>query len=341
MVSDAAAVVEAQAEPILTVDGLVVEFGPVGDSITAVDGVSFVLYPGETLGLVGESGSGKSVSVMSVLGLTPGRVSSGHVAYRGRDLLGMSKEGLRALRGGEIAMIFQDPMSSLNPVMRIGRQIAEAIALHQPRLRRRERDARAVELLRMVGVPHPELRVRQYPYEFSGGMRQRVMIAMAIANDPKVLIADEPTTALDVTIQAQILQVLRDARDATGSATVLITHDLGVIAEMADRVMVMYAGRVVELATVFEIFAEPRHPYTVGLMRSVPSLVERSERLVTIPGNPPNVAALPPGCPFQPRCALGAGRERCMTERPALVDIGGRMTACHFHEELAKGGVPA
>ena len=330
---------ESGRDPILSVRGLVVQFGShEEDVVTAVDDVSFDLFPGETLGLVGESGSGKSVSVMSVLGLTPGRVVAGSVTYAGRDLLGMSKEGIRQLRGGEIAMIFQDPMSSLNPLMRVGRQISETLRLHQPGLSRSVRDARAVELLRVVGVPHPELRVRQFPFEFSGGMRQRVMIAMAIANAPKVLIADEPTTALDVTIQAQVLEVFREARDATDSAAILITHDLGVVAEMADRVMVMYAGRVVELAGVYEIFAEPRHPYTKGLMASMPRLDEPAGHLSAIPGNPPNIAELPRGCPFQPRCALSAGRDVCATTRPPLVDIGGRFSACHFSDELAADG---
>ena len=327
----------ADPQPVLAVRDLTVQFGSHEDIFTAVDGVSFDLFPGETLGVVGESGSGKSVSMLSILGLTPGRVVAGEANYRGRDLLKMPPEAIRKLRGGEIAMIFQDPLTSLNPLMRVGKQLMEALKLHQVGMKKAERKARAVELLRLVGVPDPDLRVKQFPFEFSGGMRQRVMIAMAIANSPKVLIADEPTTALDVTIQAQVLEIIKLARDTTGSAAILITHDLGVIAEMADRVLVMYAGRVVELATVFEIFAKPLHPYTKGLMESNPRVEEQTDRLNAIPGNPPNLAALPEGCPFEPRCATAREREICTAERPALVAIGERLSACHFAHELVEG----
>jgi oligopeptide/dipeptide ABC transporter ATP-binding protein len=321
-------------EPLLEVENLSVEFTVLDAALPAVTGVSFGLYPGETLGVVGESGSGKSVSMMSMLGLTPGNVTSGRVMFDGRDLLEMSAEERRKIRGGPIAMVFQDPMSSLNPVQRIGHQLEETLKLHSPQLDKQARKERVVELLRIVGVADPAQRVKQYPHEFSGGMRQRVMIAMAIANAPRVLIADEPTTALDVTIQAQVLDVLRKAKDETDAAVILITHDLGVIAEMADRVMVMYAGRVVEAGSVTELFDDPRHPYTKGLLGSALRVSERVERLNSIPGNPPNIAHLPSGCPFNPRCALRQGRELCTTETPPLFDLGGRWTACHFHDEL-------
>ena len=324
-------------EPLLQIRDLAVEFSTDDGVVHAVDGVGYDVYPGETLGIVGESGSGKSVSVMSVLGLVPqGRIASGEAIFKGRDLLQMKKRELREIRGGPIAMIFQDPMTSLNPVLTIGDQLVEAIRAHQPNVSRSAAKARVVELLSLVGVPSPERRVNQYPHEFSGGMRQRAMIAMAIANLPSLLIADEPTTALDVTIQAQILDVLKAAQRETHAATILITHDLGVIAELADRVVVMYAGRVVELADVRTIFAAPRHPYTVGLMDSLPSIVEDEEWLNPIPGQPPSLIHPPPGCPFHPRCFLSQGRARCRTENPPLKKIGdsGHLAACHFAEEL-------
>ncbi|GIF52480.1 peptide/nickel transport system ATP-binding protein/oligopeptide transport system ATP-binding protein [Asanoa ferruginea] len=321
-------------DPLLEVEKLSVVFVGLDATLPAVTDVAFGLYPGETLGVVGESGSGKSVSMMSMLGLTPGRVTSGQVRFDGKDLLKMSAEERRKIRGGPIAMVFQDPMSSLNPVQRIGHQLEETLKLHSPELNKAARKERVVELLRIVGVADPEQRVKQYPHQFSGGMRQRVMIAMAIANSPRVLIADEPTTALDVTIQAQVLDVLRKAKDETDAAVILITHDLGVIAEMADRVMVMYAGRVVEAGTVTELFDDPRHPYTKGLLGSALRVSERVERLNSIPGNPPNITHLPTGCSFHPRCSIANGRERCSTETPELIDVGGRWTACHFSDEL-------
>jgi oligopeptide/dipeptide ABC transporter ATP-binding protein len=326
-------------EPVLSIRDLAVEFGTEDGVVKAVAGVSYDVYPGETLGIVGESGSGKSVSLMSILGLIPqppGRIASGEAIFKGRDLLRMKRRELRQIRGGDVAMIFQDPMTSLNPVLTIGRQLSEAIIAHQPDVSEKEAKERVVELLRLVGVPSPDRRVDQFPHEFSGGMRQRAMIAMAIANSPSLLIADEPTTALDVTIQAQILEVLKAAQDETHAATILVTHDLGMIAELADRVVVMYAGRVVELGDVHTIFSAPRHPYTVGLMDSLPTLIADEEWLRPIPGQPPSLINVPPGCPFHPRCFLSQGRVRCRTEEPPLRTIGDRdhLTACHFAEEL-------
>jgi oligopeptide/dipeptide ABC transporter ATP-binding protein len=327
------------ADPILSIRDLVVEFTTEDGIVQAVDGISYDLYPGETLGIVGESGSGKSVSTMSLLGLIPqppGRIVRGEALFQGKDLLKLSKKQLRRIRGKDLAMVFQDPMTSLNPVLKIGFQIAESIKTHNPAVKDSEAKKRAVELLKIVGVPNPERRVDQYPHEFSGGMRQRAMIAMAIANQPSVLIADEPTTALDVTIQAQILEVLKAAQDETHAATILITHDLGLIAELADRVIVMYAGKVVEIGDVGTIFSNPRHPYTIGLMDSLPKLTAEEEWLRPIPGQPPSLISRPPGCPFHPRCFLSQGRLRCREEEPLLrrIDESVHLTACHFAEEL-------
>jgi oligopeptide/dipeptide ABC transporter ATP-binding protein len=326
-------------EPILSIRDLTVEFGTEDGIVHAVAGVTYDLYPGETLGVVGESGSGKSVSLMSILGLIPqppGRIVRGEALYRGRDLLTLKRRELRQIRGGDIAMIFQDPMTSLNPVFTIGRQLGEAIRAHNPGVGEKEAFDRVVELLRLVGVPNPDRRAKQHPHEFSGGMRQRAMIAMAIANSPSILIADEPTTALDVTIQAQILEVLKAAQRETHAATILVTHDLGLIAEMADRVIVMYAGRVVEIGDVMTIFSSPRHPYTTGLMESIPTLGGQEEWLRPIPGQPPSLISVPPGCAFHPRCFLSNGRTRCRTEVPALrpIDERDHLSACHFAEEL-------
>jgi oligopeptide/dipeptide ABC transporter ATP-binding protein len=330
------------AESLLSVRDLTVEFDTEDGVVHAVTGVSYELNAGETLGVVGESGSGKSVSVMSMLGLIPlppGRIVSGEALYKGRDLLTLPKKELQEIRGGEVAMIFQDPMTSLNPVLTIGDQIAEAITTHNPGIGDDQARERTIKLLDLVGVPFPERRILQYPHEFSGGMRQRAMVAMAIANDPTVLIADEPTTALDVTIQAQIVEVMRAAQEETHAATILITHDLGLIAELADRVVVMYAGRVVELSDVFTIFNSPRHPYTIGLMSSLARLDADQEQLRPIPGQPPSLLTLPPGCAFHPRCAQSQGRAPCRTDVPALRSVGegGRqhLSACHFAEELA------
>ena len=290
--------------PLLTVDDLKVSFATEDGMVRAVDGVSFQLSAGEILAIVGESGSGKSVTAQTITGLTraPNARISGSVTYRGRELNGLDDDQLRDIRGEQIAMVFQDPMTSLNPVYRVGRQIAEMIRAHRD-VSAREAEERAVELLRSVGIPNSERRVRHYPHEFSGGMRQRVMIAMALALEPQVLIADEPTTALDVTVQAQILRLIDELNRDRDLAVVLITHDLGVVAEVADRVLVMYGGQIVEDATLDEIFYDPQHPYTWGLLGSLTRLDQpRGERLRQITGQPPSLLAPPPGCRFAPRC---------------------------------------
>jgi oligopeptide/dipeptide ABC transporter ATP-binding protein len=326
--------------PLLSIRDLTVEFRVPEGVVHAVDDVSYDVYPGETLGIVGESGSGKSVSVMSLLRLIrepPGRIVSGTATFEGRNLLATPKKQLREIRGNQISMVFQDPMTSLNPVFRVGRQIAEAVTAHHPSMKGDQARARAVELLGLVGVPEPERRFEQYPHQFSGGMRQRAMIATAIANEPSLLIADEPTTALDVTVQAQILDLLQTAQRETHAAVLLITHDLGLIAEMADRVIVMYAGHVVESGTVEDIFNAPRHPYTLGLMNSLPQAEGQDEWLRPIPGSPPNLVNVPAGCPFHPRCLLSQGREQCRTELPGLDPAGAganHLAACHFKDEL-------
>jgi oligopeptide/dipeptide ABC transporter ATP-binding protein len=324
-------------EPLLVVDDLQVEFRTDAGIAHAVDGVSFSVAPGEILGVVGESGSGKSVTAMSILGLIPsppGRISGGSVKLQGQELVGVSERTLRKLRGDKVGVIFQDPMTALNPVQRVGKQIAEGIRIHRT-VSRAQAMQRAVDLLALVGVPQPVLRAKQYPHEFSGGMRQRAMIAMAIANDPALLIADEPTTALDVTIQAQVLDVIRRSQQETGAAAIFITHDLGVVAQLAERVMVMYGGRVMETGRVATIFRQPRHPYTAGLLGSLPSLTRDDSELTPIPGNPPSVLAKVVGCPFQPRCVIGRDRERCGTERPPLLPVGtDHLSACHFPDEV-------
>jgi oligopeptide/dipeptide ABC transporter ATP-binding protein len=335
------------AEPLLSIRDLTVEFGTEDGAVHAVSDVSYDLYAGETLGVVGESGSGKSVSVMTMLGLIPmppGRVVKGEALYKGRDLLTLRKSELQDIRGGEVAMIFQDPMTSLNPVLTIGHQISEALKTHNPGLGDKAARERTIHLLEIVGVPSADRRFDQYPHEFSGGMRQRAMIAMAIANEPAVLIADEPTTALDVTIQAQIVEVMRTAQEETHAATILITHDLGLIAELADRVVVMYAGRVVELGDIYTIFNSPRHPYTIGLMNSLARVDSEQDRLEPIPGQPPSLITPPPGCAFHPRCAHSQGRARCREEIPELRNVGEgvvHLSACHFSQELATAQVGA
>ena len=325
-------------EPVLSVKDLVVEFATEDGVVQAVDDVSWEIYPGEVLGIVGESGSGKSVSTLSLMGLIPqppGRIVRGEAIFRGRDLVKMKKKELRAIRGREMAMIFQDPMTSLNPVLTIGYQLGEAVKTHFPDKDDDEVEAHVKKLMKAVGIPHVERRYHQYPHEFSGGMRQRAMIAMAIANDPLLVVADEPTTALDVTIQAQILEVLKLAQEETHAATILITHDLGLIAELADRVLVMYAGKIVESGDVDTIFTAPRHPYTIGLMDSLPRLTLDEDWLRPIPGQPPSLINRPPGCPFHPRCFLSQGRVRCREEEPPARPIAeGHLTACHFAEEL-------
>ncbi len=324
------------SEALLRIENLSVTFDTDSGTVHAVSDVDLSVRRGGIVAIVGESGSGKTVTAMSILRLLPktARVECGTLEFRGENLQAMSVRQLRSVRGGPVGMIFQDPMTTLNPVMTVGDQISEAVVLHQSTKDKKAARARAVELLRLVGVPDAGQRVRQYPHEFSGGMRQRAMIAMAIANNPDLIIADEPTTALDVTIQAQVLALLKKAQAETGAATVLITHDLGVVAELADRVVVMYAGRIAETAGVHELFARPRHPYTMGLLASLPRMDTDVDQLEPIPGNPPNLADPPPGCPFRPRCPIA--RDRCAEERPPLIPVAkDHYSACFFHEELA------
>jgi peptide/nickel transport system ATP-binding protein len=326
-------------DPILSIRDLAVEFRTDDGIVHAVDGITYDVFPGETLGIVGESGSGKSVSTMALLGLIPqppGRIVSGTAMFKGTDLLKMKKRELRRFRGEELAMVFQDPMTSLNPVLKIGFQLGEAIKTHHPKEPDDKVKERVIELLRLVGVPNPDQRYSQYPHEFSGGMRQRAMIAMSIANSPSLLIADEPTTALDVTIQAQVLEVLKTVQAETHAATILITHDLGIVAELCERVLVMYGGRIVESGDVQTIFSAPRHPYTIGLMDSLPKLTEDEEWLRPIPGAPPSLINRPTGCAFHPRCFLTQGRLKCREETPVLrkAEGTGHEAACHFSDEL-------
>jgi len=308
-------------EPLLTVEGLHVQFGTMRGLVYAVNGISFDIAPGETLGIVGESGCGKSVTSLAVLGILArnGRATRGTAMFGGRDLLTLSDAELRQVRGREIAMIFQDPMTSLNPVLTIGRQIREALEVHFG-MQRKEADRRATELLDQVGIPSAKSRLKDYPHQFSGGMRQRAMIAMALACEPKLLIADEPTTALDVTIQAQILELLRTLVADLHTALILITHDLGVVAGMCERVNVMYAGLIVEAAAADQLFARPRHPYTLGLLQSVPRLdAGRRQQLQPIPGAPRNMLSPPAVCPFAPRCRFEV--EQSTQELPPLEPI--------------------
>ena len=313
------------AEDLLEVSGLKTHFFVEEGVSRAVDGVSFTLRLGETLALVGESGCGKSVTALSILRLVPppGRIVEGRILFRGRDLLGQSPEAVRRVRGKEISMIFQEPMTSLNPVFTIGRQIAEVLEVHE-NATLQEAFARSVEMLRHVGIPAPEQRVYEYPHQLSGGMRQRVMIAMALICHPSILIADEPTTALDVTIQAQILRLLRRLQNELRMSVLLITHDLGVVAENAQRVAVMYAGKIVEFADVEELFHHPLHPYTIGLFGSLPSTHLRGERLRTIPGTVPDPLHVPGGCPFHPRCPIGDAY--CAANVPRLEELRARHT---------------
>jgi oligopeptide transport system ATP-binding protein len=313
--------------PILEVKGLKTHFRTRDGKIKAVNGVSFDLEEGEAIGIVGESGSGKSVTALSILRLLPtppAEITDGEINFEGRDLLEMDERELRKIRGGQISMIFQDPISSLNPVMRISEQLLEPLNLHLG-LKGEVAYRRAIELLRAVGIPDPERRIRSYPHQFSGGMRQRVMIAIAIATNPKVLIADEPTTALDVTVQAQILDLINTLRRDLHTAVILITHDLGVVAGIADRILVMYAGHIAERASTEELFANPRHPYTLGLLASVPRLDDVGvNELQTIPGVPPDMLNPPEGCPFQPRCPFAI--EKCQTFPPDIT-VGRQHTA--------------
>jgi peptide/nickel transport system ATP-binding protein len=341
------------AEPLLEIRDLVTEFRTERGVVRAVDGVSFEIPRGQTLGVVGESGCGKSVTALSVMRLVaspPGRIASGHIRYAGKDLLALDERAMRAIRGNRIGMIFQEPMTSLNPVFTVGDQVAEAVRLHQGKSRKEAR-AVAIEMLTKVGIPAPAERVDDYPHQLSGGMRQRVMIAMALACKPDLLIADEPTTALDVTIQAQILDLLRQLQADLGMSILLITHDLGVVAETCDEVVVMYAGRVVERAPTAALFAQPRHHYTAGLLRSVPSYTPLAPaaadgapspraRLTEIPGMVPPLHALPKGCKFVDRCP--AAQDRCHAEEPALtLSAPGHHVRCHFPVGTVGATAPA
>ena len=323
--------------PILEVRDLTVHFPTDDGVVKAVDGVTFDVMADETLGIVGESGSGKSVTSMAILGLLPrSALVTGSVKFRGRELLGLRAHDLQPLRGQSIAMVFQDALAALNPVFTVGSQIAEAITVHHKDMKDKELRGRVIGLLDLVGIPTPSERYDQYPHEYSGGMRQRAMIAMSIANDPDVLIADEPTTALDVTIQAQVLEVLERIQDRTNSSILLITHDLGVVAGTADRVMVMYAGRQVEVGTIDDTFYNPRHPYTRGLLASLPRVDgRRGDRLNRIVGQPPSLIVLPSGCAFHPRCNDARVPGPCSEERPELRLLEEiHSSACHYAEDL-------
>ena len=325
---------------LLSVEDLSTEFITEEGVVRAVDGVSWTIRRGETMALVGESGCGKSVTALSIMRLIadpPGRIASGRIVFDGQDLLKLPEAKMRAVRGNRIAMIFQEPMSSLNPVYTIGDQIIEAIELHQ-KLRGRAARNRAIEMLVKVGIPAPDQRIDEYPHQMSGGMRQRVMIAMALSCNPDLLIADEPTTALDVTIQAQILDLLRQLQRDTGMAILMITHDLGVVAEIARRVCVMYASKIVEMADVGELFADPQHPYTQGLFKSIPRLSQRKTRLDVIPGNVPNPVNFPTGCKFHPRCSVGFEDAQCRETEPWLDEIGSRRwVRCWKSEGFGRG----
>jgi oligopeptide/dipeptide ABC transporter ATP-binding protein len=308
------------AVTLLEVTDLTVSFPTVDGVVQAVRGVSFSLDAGRTLGIVGESGSGKTVLTQTLLGLTPGADISGSVMFEGNDLLRISEDDMRNVRGARIAVIFQDPLTSLHPLYTVGWQIVEMIRAHDKSVSKKEASERAVDLLRRVGIPRPETRVNDYPHQFSGGMRQRAMIAMALSLSPQIIIADEPTTALDATVQAQILDLLLRLRHESGTALILITHDLGVVADIADDVMVMYAGRAAEKAAKRDVFYAPHHPYTMGLLESIPSSSAAGDRLRPIPGSPPSLINLPSGCKFHPRC--GYVLDRCLTEEPPLRPLG-------------------
>ncbi len=332
----------AEAAPLLEIKELVTQFRTEQGIVRAVDHVSFDIPAGKTLGVVGESGCGKSVTALSIMRLIPdppGEIANGTIHYSGKNLLSLAEEDMRQIRGNKISMIFQEPMTSLNPVFTVGDQVAEAVRLHQGKTRK-QATAVAVEMFRLVGIPSPDERVRNYPHQMSGGMRQRVMIAMALACKPDLLIADEPTTALDVTIQAQILELLGKLQQEMGMSILLITHDLGVVADSCDEVVVMYAGRVVERAMTEDLFATPRHHYTAGLLRSVPTYAEVGDddgdergRLQEIPGMVPSLLELPKGCKFQDRCP--AVDDKCRDEEPDLVQLGENMVRCHFPIEAS------
>jgi oligopeptide/dipeptide ABC transporter ATP-binding protein len=336
--SEASAKVNAASGPILSVRNLRVEFSIDREVARAVDGVSFDLFPGEVLGIVGESGSGKSVTALSILRLIPkppGNIAGGEILFRGRDLLQMPIDEMRGIRGNDISMIFQEPMTSLNPVFKIGMQVTEAVLAHE-KVSRREAHDRAAAMLERVGIPDGRRRMNDYPHQFSGGMRQRAMIAMALVCHPKILIADEPTTALDVTTQAQILELMLELKGSgTDKSIILITHDLAVVAETCQRVAVMYGGKIQEVGTVEQIFKNPAHPYTRGLMASLPASGKRREKLYTIPGNVPSIMDMPAGCKFCTRCPEVI--DRCRTEEAKLHDLGeGHLVRCHLVEERAR-----
>jgi peptide/nickel transport system ATP-binding protein len=327
---------KSEIRNLLEVSDLRVYFITEDGPLKAVDGVSFSINEGETLGLVGESGCGKSVTAYSILQLVPSppaRYAGGEIRFRGENLLDLNEKSMRSVRGNMISMIFQEPMSSLNPIMTIGQQITEAILEHQKKSKREAREL-TIQMLQRVGIPSPDTRFKEYPHQLSGGMKQRAMIAMALVCRPQLLIADEPTTALDVTIQAQILDLLGELQRELGMSVLLITHDLGVVAETCDRVAVMYAGRIVEYAPVVDLFEKPKHPYTHGLFRSLPTLTERKERLAVIPGAVPSPADFPSGCRFRTRCSMA--QEICKQE-PMLREImPGHWAACHFAEEVGE-----
>ncbi|NEO79766.1 ABC transporter ATP-binding protein [Moorena sp. SIO4G3] len=327
--------------PILDLRNLETRFFTPAGTVHAVNGISFQVNQGETLGIVGESGSGKSITALSIMGLIPsppGKITNGEVIFEGRDLQKLSEREMRKIRGNRIAMIFQDPMTSLNPVLKVERQITEALRLHQGMSREQGR-SRAIELLELVGIPGAGERISNYPHQFSGGMRQRVMIAMGLACNPQLLIADEPTTALDVTIQAQIVELVKKLRQEIGMAVIWITHDLALLAGLADRILVMYAGQVVEQASVMEIYKNPRHPYTIGLLNSIPRLDEqRQERLQTIEGLPPDLTNYPQGCPFAARCPFVI--DKCWQNDPTLELVSvDHKVACWVKPELNRGVV--
>jgi peptide/nickel transport system ATP-binding protein len=326
--------------PLLSVRDLTVTFAAHGATAHAVRGVDFDLAAGETLGIVGESGSGKSVTALAIMGLLASNATiSGSIKLNGRELVGMDRRGLRRIRGKEVGMVFQDPLTSLNPVIPIGKQLAEALRIHNPGLSRRDARERSIELLMMVSIPDPLRRLANYPFELSGGMRQRVMIAMAMANEPSLVIADEPTTALDVTIQAQVLEVLQALQRQHHIGVILITHDLGVVAGLVQRLLVMYAGRIVESGSVDPVFDVPGHPYTRGLLACLPRLDRPRFELVPIKGAPPSAARIPGGCAFHPRCPHAT--ERCVAEEPILFDHGPTRAACHYVDDVRLLGLTA
>lgn len=323
---------------LLQVKNLQTQFKLKGGIVNAVDGIDFEVNKGEVVAIVGESGSGKSVTSLSILGLIPnppGKVVGGEILFEGEDLLKKSRRELQDIRGNQISMIFQEPMTSLNPVYTVGNQIAETLIRHKG-YSKKNAMKKAEEMLELVGIPSPELRIHDFPHQLSGGMRQRVMIAMALACEPKLLIADEPTTALDVTIQAQILDLMLKLKEKLNTAILLITHDLGVVAEVADRVFVMYCGKVMEKATAAQLFEKPLHPYTEGLLKSIPLIDEKQDKLFMIPGMVPNPLKMPKGCPFSTRC--GKCMDICRKKSPPLVEVGGRQVSCFLYVDGKEGG---